>query len=202
MITLLFKGLCVGFFYPFLSKSAMAMFASCMIRKNAKIRWLVSCGVALAESLHAFLASFILFVLPFFVNMDRSLSIFLASTVLFLMAVRVYRSPNRPPSLDQTEKFRFKSVRSYFPNGPLNLIQILVYIAIFICLKMCFESFMGILMVVLGVFVGSFLCWILYSICMEKRQKEGFTKKSYRLNEWSPLVLILFSFLGVFQLLL
>ena len=201
MVLLFFKGFCAGFFYAFLSISAMILLSSITLEKRQKIGCMACVGLSLVESIYSLLASLVLLALNFFAPVQNSLYIFLASTFLFFMAVQIYRNPNRSFHRDS---MRFSNI-SLFSYRCLTVlltpVRILGYATIFVCLQVYPNSFFKFLWLTFGVFLGSCLWWILYIISMRKGEKENLTKMPYRLYQYSALVLVLFAFLGIFQVL-
>ena len=198
----MFKGLCTGFFYTFISISGMILVSHYIMGKSAKMGWIASLGIVTVQFIYALIASLIIFGFITAVDIENPIYILIGSVILFIMAVKIYRSREKYNQKDKTSSNPLKAFIAGFLMALAIPIRILGYAAIFTALKIHPQTASNIFFPVIGVALGSFLWWISYVICIKKTHKMISPKTLQKFHRYAALILILFSLFGLSRLFL
>lgn len=202
MELLIFKGLCTGFFYTFISISGMILVAHYIMEKSVKMGWLASLGIAVAQFIYALIASLILYGFITAVAIDSPTYTLIGSTILFLMALKLYRSRKKYIQKKKVYSHPLKAFAAGFLIALAIPIRILGYTGIFMALKIHPQTTTSLLSPAIGVALGSLLWWIIYVICIQKAHKMLSLKTLQQFNRCAALTLVLFSLIGLSRLFL
>ena len=132
---LLFKGLCTGFFYTFISISGMILVAHYIIGKSAKSGFLAVLGIITVQCVWALIASLILFGFIKNVDLQGPIYTLIGSAILFGMAIKIYRSRERYNQHDNISSNPLKIFMGGFLLALAFPIRIAGYAAFFTALK-------------------------------------------------------------------
>lgn len=199
---LIFKGLCSGFFYTFISISGMILVAHYIMGKSAKMGWVASLGIMTVQFLYSLIASLIIFGFITSVDMENPAYTLIGSAILFIMAIKIYRSREKYDQKDRTSSNPLKAYIAGFLIALAFPIRILGYTAIFTALKIHPQTATALFFPAIGVALGSFLWWIIYVISVKKTHKMISPKTLQQFHRYAALILILFSLIGLSRLFL
>ncbi|MCB1110852.1 MAG: LysE family transporter [Chlamydiia bacterium] len=199
-LLLLFKGLCAGFFYTFISISSMILTAHYIIGKGLRQGMLSALGIIAVQVLWVAIAVLILVGLIKITDVDHPGFAMLGSAILFFMAIKVYRGREK---FDQHDSLSSSPLKAFGAGALMALaipIRILGYVAIFAAIHVHPQAAeMGIFPVV-GVAIGSFLFWLIFSLSISHSKKMISPKTLQTFHRYAALILILFSLIGILQL--
>lgn len=197
MELLIFKGICSGFFYTFISISGMILVAHYIIEKGAKMGVVTSLGIMTTEFIYSLIASLIIFAFITSVDMKNPVYTLIGSTILFIMAVKTYRGREKYDQKDKTSATPLKAYTAGFLIALAIPIKILGYIAIFTALKIDPQTAAALFYPPIGVACGSFLWWMIYVTWIKKTDKVISPKNLQEFHRYAALIFILFSLIGL-----
>lgn len=198
----LFKGLCAGFFYTFISISAMILVAHYITQKSAKAGLFAAFGIVTMQFVWALIASLIFLGLVHGINLDSSVFTLIGSIILFIMALKIYRGREK---YDQKDPIHQKPFKIFAVGLLLALafpIRIAGYAAIFGAINISPVTPMSVLIPSLGVALGSLLWWLIFTLSIHSTRKMISPKTLQQFHLYAALILVLFSFIGLSRLFL
>ncbi|QVL57363.1 MAG: LysE family transporter [Simkaniaceae bacterium] len=198
----MFKGLCSGFFYTFISISGMILVAHYIMGKSAKVGFVASLGIVVAQFIYSLIASLIIYGFMTNVDMENPVYTLIGSAVLFIMAIKIYRSREKYDQKDKTSSNPLKAFAAGFLIALAVPIRVLGYAAIFTALKIHPQSTSTLFSPAIGVALGSLLWWIIYVISIKSTHKMISPKTLQQFHRYAALILIIFSLIGLSRLFL
>lgn len=202
MDLLMFKGLCAGFFYTFISISGMILIAHYIIGRGAKIGLVSSLGIVAVQFLYSLVASLIVFGFISNVDMENPVYTLIGSAILFIMAIKIYRSRENYDQKDKVDQSFLKAFIAGFLIALAIPIRILGYVAIFTALKIHPMTTSTLFSPPIGVALGSLLWWVIFIICIKNTHKMISPKTLQQFHRYAALILIIFSLIGLSRLFL
>ena len=199
-LLLLFKGLCIGFFYTFISISSMILTAHYIVGKGLCQGIMASLGTIAVQILWAAIAVLILIGLIKSTNVDHPSFAMIGSAILFFMALKVYRGREK---FDQHDSLSSNPLKAFGAGALMALaipIRILGYLAIFGALHAHPQTAEKGVFPVVGVAIGSFLFWLIFSLSIFRSKKMISPKILQTFHRYAALILVLFSLTGILQL--
>lgn len=193
----LFKGICTGFFYTFISISGMILVAHYITQKSAKSGILAAFGIVTVQFIWSFIASLILLGLVHGVNFDNPIYTLIGSVVLFIMAIKIYRSREKYHQKDEIYKNPFKIFAMGFLLSLAFPIRIAGYAAIFGAINISPTTLMGALIPPIGAALGSLLWWLIFTLSIHSTRKMISPKTLQQFHRYAAIILILFSIIGL-----
>ena len=201
-LILLFKGLCAGFFYTFISIPSMILTAHYLTAKGAFFGLMSALGTVLVQILWCIVAALISMGLMKFGNIDESSLGLTGAVIMFFMALKIYRSQEKQ---SQKEALTSNPMKAMGAGALLALavpMRILGFVAIFAATHATPHSIPGGFSLVGGVVLGSALFWLIFSLAILGSKRMITPAALNKLQRSSALILVLFSLIGILQLYL
>jgi len=194
---LLFKGVCTGFFYTFISISGMILVAHYIVAKGFRHGLMASLGIVCVQVIWSIGAMLILAGLIKSANVNHPGFALVGSLILFIMAIKIYR---RREKYDQKDSLSSKPLKAFIAGALISFaipIRILGFAAIFAALRVHAVEPIQNALPVIGVGIGSLLFWLIFSISIYNSKKMICPKTLQQFHRYAALVLVIFALIGL-----
>ena len=198
-LLLLFKGVCTGFFYTFISISGMILVAHYVIGKSFRIGLAASLGIVAVQVLWSAIALLIIAGLIRSANINHPGFSLIGSAILFIMAIKIYRGREK---FNQHDILSGSLIKAFTAGVLISLtipIRVLGFAAIFATIRVHTARASEGIFPVLGVAIGSFLFWLIFSLSIYHSKKMISPKNLQKFHHYAALILIIFSLIGLLQ---
>jgi len=199
---ILFKSLCTGFFYTFLTITGMLLVAHYVIKENVKSGIIGAAGIITVQIIWTAIAVILLhFSYKGFGSETKTFAL-IGSIILFIMAIKVYRSRDpygKEPRLKTVPAAIFASTFVLSLAIPQ---RILGYGAIFLALNI-HPSVPGLqqsILPVIGVFLGTSFFWLIFIVAIHHSKKIIPPKVLQHIHQFAAFILVAFSIIGLLQI--
>ncbi len=198
-LLLLFKGICTGVFYTFISISGMILVAHYIIGKNFRLGLTATLGIVAVQVFWSAVALLIMMGLVKSANINYPSFSLIGSTILFIMAIKIYRGREK---FDQHDALSGRPLKAFAAGALISLvipIRVLGFAAIFAAIRVHTTKINEGIFPVIGVAIGSFLFWLIFSLSIYHSKKMISPKTLQKFHRYAALVLIIFSLIGLLQ---
>lgn len=201
-LLILFKGLCTGFFYTFLTIAGMLLVAHYVIKEGKLQGFIAALGIIFVQGIWATIAAIILHFSYKGISPDNKTLSLVGSIVLFIMAIKIYRSYAKYSQKEPTKTRGVTVFTSGFLIALAIPIRIFGYMAIFLALDMhpSMPEVKESILPIVGVLLGTTLFWLIFIFTVERSKKIISAKALQYFHRFAAGVLIAFSVIGLLQL--
>ena len=204
-LLLLFKGIVAGFFYSFISISGVMYCTHYLLNKGKKRAMFAAYGIIAAQGIWALVASFILFILAKWTELNSPSFSIIGAMILFVMAIKFYKAD---VVFEEEEKLLqaspYKTFVEVFKLAMQSPIRIIGYAAIFAALGVVKYpvSFSNFISTTIGTLVGTYMWWQVFLTVLDKQKKALSPQNKQLLHRIAAFILIGFVVIGLLEVYL